>query len=79
MNQSPFRVFGFRLFDKVMFYGEKRFIYARRLSGSFKIKDIDGENEKNISYKKLKYIGHGLTSIEVDQSYGYKANTHNNE
>lgn len=51
MNQSPFRVFGFRLFDKVMFYGEKRFIYARRLSGSFKIKDIDGENEKNISYK----------------------------
>ena len=29
--------------------------------------------------KKLKYIGHGLTSIEVDQSYGYKANTHNNE
>lgn len=79
MNQSPFRVFGFRLFDKVMFYGEKRFIYARRLSASFKIKDIDGENEKNISYKKLKYIGHGLTSIEVDQSYGYKANTHNNE
>lgn len=27
MNQSPFKVFGFKLFDKVMFQGEERFIY----------------------------------------------------
>lgn len=65
MNQSPFKVFGFKLFDKVMFQGEERFIYARRLSGQFKIKDIDGSNERNISYKKLKYVSHGLISVET--------------
>lgn len=66
MNQSPFKVFGFKLFDKVMFQGEERFIYARRLSGQFKIKDIDGNNERNISYKKLRYVSHGLISVETD-------------
>lgn len=66
MNQSPFKVFGFRLFDKVMFQGKERFIYARRLSGQFKIKDIDGNNERNISYKKLRYVSHGLISIKTN-------------
>ena len=66
MNQSPFKVFGFKLFDKVMFQGEERFIYARRLSGQFKIKDIDGNNERNISYKKLRYVSHGLISIKTN-------------
>lgn len=66
MNQAPFKVFGFRLFDKVMFQGEEHFIYARRLSGQFKIKDIDGDNEKNISYKKLKYVSHGLVSVKTN-------------
>lgn len=66
MNQSPFKVFGFKLFDKVMFQGEERFIYARRLSGLFKIKDIDGNNERNISYKKLRYVSHGLISIKTN-------------
>lgn len=66
MNQSPFKVFGFKLFDKVMFQGEERFIYARRLSGQFKIKDIDGNNERDISYKKLRYVSHGLISIKTN-------------
>lgn len=66
MNQSPFKVFGFKLFDKVMFQGEERFIYARRLSGQFKIKDIDGNNERNISYKKLRYVSHGLISVKTN-------------
>lgn len=66
MNQSPFKVFWFKLFDKVMFQGEERFIYARRLSGQFKIKDIDGNNERNISYKKLRYVSHGLISIKTN-------------
>lgn len=63
MNQSPFKVFGFRLFDKVMFQGKERFIYARRLRGIFNIRDINGENKKDISYKKLEYVSHGLISI----------------
>ena len=54
MNQSPFEVFGFRLFDKVMFNNQYYFIYGRRTSGYFNIRDIDGKNPKDIIYKRLK-------------------------
>ena len=65
-NQAPFKVFGFRLFDKVMFQGEEHFIYARRLSGQFNIRDINGENKKDVSCKKLKYVSHGLVSVKTN-------------
>lgn len=65
LNQAPFIVFGFRLFDKVMFQNEIYFIYGRRISGQFNIRDINGENKKDVSYKKLRYIIHGLISIET--------------
>lgn len=65
MNQAPFKVFGFRLFDKVEFQGNEYFIYARRLSGYFNIRDINSENKKDVTYKKLTYIGHGLISVET--------------
>lgn len=54
MNQSPFEVFGFRLFDRVMFDDKYYFIYGRRLKGSFNIRHIDGGDSKDITYKKLK-------------------------
>ena len=53
-NQSPFEVFGFRLFDRVMFEGNYYFIFGRRKSGSFNIRDINGGNQRNVTYKKLK-------------------------
>jgi N6-L-threonylcarbamoyladenine synthase len=57
LNQSPFEVFGFRLFDKVRFKGKTCFINGRRLSGRFTIKDIDSNMIKDgISYKKLKRL-----------------------
>lgn len=65
MNQAPFKVFGFRLFDKVEFQGNEYFIYARRLSGYFNIRDINSENKKDVTYKKLTHIGHGLISVET--------------
>lgn len=55
-----------RLFDKVMFQGEEHFIYARRLSGQFNIRDINGENKKDVSCKKLKYVSHGLVSVKTN-------------
>lgn len=55
-NQAPFEVFGFRLFDKVLYNNEINFIYGRRKSGCFDIRDFDGKNSKNITYKKLKLI-----------------------
>nr|UVX65957.1 MAG: hypothetical protein [Bacteriophage sp.] len=66
MNQAPFRVFGFRLFDKVEFRGNEYFIYARRLSGYFNIRDINSENKKDVAYKKLIHTGHGLISVETE-------------
>ena len=53
-DQSPFEVFGFRLFDRVMFENSYYFIFARRKTGSFNIRDIDGKNQRDITYKKLK-------------------------
>lgn len=55
-NQAPFEVFGFRLFDKVLYNNEINFIYGRRKSGCFDIRDFDGKNSKNVTYKKLKLI-----------------------
>lgn len=66
MNQAPFKVFGFRLFDKVEFQGNEYFIYARRLSGYFNIRDINSENKKDVAYKKLIHTGHGLISAETE-------------
>lgn len=53
-NQSPFEIFGFRLFDRVRFGSKFYFIYGRRKTGSFNIRDINGENKKDVIYKKLK-------------------------
>ena len=55
-NQAPFEVLGFRLFDKVLYNNEICFIYGRRKSGNFNIRDFNGENPKDVSYKKLKLI-----------------------
>lgn len=55
----PYKVFGFRMWDKVQLPdGTIGFIGARRKSGSLMIKDIDGKVIKGgISYKKLKLLG----------------------
>lgn len=55
-NQAPFEVFGFRLFDKVLYNNEILFVYGRRKSGNFNIRDFNGENPKDVSHKKLKLI-----------------------
>ena len=54
MDQAPFEVFGFRLFDRVMLDDKVYFIYGRRMKGYFNIRDVDGNNSKDVTYKKLK-------------------------
>lgn len=54
LNQSPFEVFGFRLFDRVMFENSYYFIFGRRKTGRFNIRDIDGKNQRDIMHNKLK-------------------------
>ena len=57
-NQAPYLVKGFRLFDRVKYQNKEYFIFGRRQSGGFDIRDLSGNkvNKGSISYKKLKLI-----------------------
>ncbi len=54
-NQAPYEVLGFRLFDKVLYEGKEYFIFGRRVSGRFDIRDLNGNkiNKGSVSCKKL--------------------------
>ena len=54
MNQAPFEVKGFRLFDRVYYDGRVMFVTGRRMSGQFVIRDINYENQVELNYKKIK-------------------------
>ena len=62
-NQAPYEVFGFRLWDKVLFNGQECFISARRTSGYFALKDFDGKKVHASASHKV------LTIVEAATSY----------
>ena len=58
LNQAKYNVLGFRLFDKVKYEGKEYFIFGRRNSGFFDIRDLQGNkvNKGSISCKNLKLV-----------------------
>ena len=63
LNQAPYEVKGFRLFDKVRYEGKECFISGRRSTGYFKLITLDGTIvHQSASHKKL-------TLIEPKKSY----------
>ena len=57
LNQAPYLVKGFRLFDKVEFEGQVCFIFGRRSNGYFDIRKLNGEViSRSASWKKLKLL-----------------------
>lgn len=57
LNQAPYEVFGFRLFDKVLYDGKECFVFGRRSSGYFDIRMLDGTKvHASASYKKLQLL-----------------------
>ena len=57
LNQASYLVKGFRVFDKVEFEGQICFIFARRSSGYFDIRKLNGEViHRSASWKKLKLL-----------------------
>lgn len=57
LNQAPYEVKGFRLFDKIKYDGKIGFIFGRRSSGYFDIRTLDGKSiHKSASCKKLELI-----------------------
>lgn len=57
-NQAEYEVKGFRLFDKVQYKGNEYFVFGRRATGFFDIRDLSSNkiNKGSVSYKKLKLI-----------------------
>lgn len=55
LNQAEYIVHGFRLFDKVGYQRNDYFVFGRRKSGFFDIRDLHGNkvNKGSIGYKKL--------------------------
>ena len=57
LNQAPHTVFGFRLFDKVLYKNQECFIFGRRIDGRFAIRMLDGTKiNEQLNYKKLKLV-----------------------
>ncbi len=55
--QTPFVTHGFRCYDKVLFEGKECFVSARRLTGSFGLKTLDGKVVSGgKTYKKLQLL-----------------------
>ena len=57
-NQASYTVKGFRLFDTVVYQGNKYIVFGRRNSGFFDIRTLGGTkvNKGSVSYKKLRLI-----------------------
>lgn len=57
LNQAPYIVKGYRLFDKVSVNGVECFIFGRRATGYFDLRKLNGDIvNRSTSYKKLKLL-----------------------
>ena len=69
-SQAPKYVFGFQLFDKVDYNGIECFVFARRSSGSFDIRKLNGEKiNAGVTYKKLRLLQR-RTSLLIEKEVG---------
>ena len=58
-NQSEHLMFGFARFDRVRYDGKECFVYGRRTSGQFDLRDIDGSViTHSVTKNKIKLIRH---------------------
>ena len=57
LNQGPYTVKDFRLFDKVKYQNTECFVFGRRTSGYFDLRKLDGTKiHPSASYKKLELL-----------------------
>ena len=56
-NQAAYEVKGFRLYDKVLWKGQKCFIFGRRTTGRMDLRLLDGTHiNASVGYKNLKLL-----------------------
>ena len=57
LNQAPYVVKDFRLFDKVKYQNTECFIFGRRITGYFDLRKLDGTKiNPSVSYKRLELL-----------------------
>ena len=57
LNQSPYILNGYRLFDKVIFNGKIGFVSARRRNGSYRVRDIFWDSiSEGVMFRKLRFV-----------------------
>ena len=57
LNQLPTYIYGYRLYDRVLYNNQECFIWGRRTSGSFVLKTLDGKTiSAGVTYKKIKLL-----------------------
>ena len=63
-NKAARYVHGFQLFDKVLLKGQECFVFARRTSGAFDVRCLDGTTvNANVNYKKLQSVEKASTLL----------------
>ncbi len=73
-NQAPREVKGFRLFDRVIFQGQECFVFARRLSGRFNVRHLDGTIvHKDAPVKKIRLLEHSTSMLTERRTQGAAA------
>ncbi len=67
----PTRVFGFQLYDRVLFEGHQYYIQSRRSDGYFRLFSVEGLKDTIRSYKKLTRLAHTNAYLinHYDNSY----------
>lgn len=69
LNQAPYLVHDFRLFDKVRYQNQDCFIFGRRSSGYFDIRKLDGTViHRSASYKKLELLEARKSYLQEERS-----------
>ena len=63
-DQAPKYVYGYQLFDKVLYNGIECYIFGRRSSGYFDLRLLDGTKiSAGVTYKKLKLLEYRKTIL----------------
>lgn len=67
----PTNIFGFQLYDRVLFEGHQYYIKSRRSSGSFTLGSVEGLKDIRRSYKKLTRLAHTNAYLINRYYYNY--------
>ncbi|MCR4441864.1 MAG: hypothetical protein NUV48_06885, partial [Peptococcaceae bacterium] len=71
-NKAPRTLFGFQLFDKVLYEGQECFIFGRRTSGYFDLRKLDGTKVSASAYcRRLKLLERADTFLVERRVSGF--------